>query len=607
MNPACHGACAPGERLPWLRIGFSAFLAMNAMTLSLAVNLSETTADERVRLHFAAAALTAAVFALLGGTLIRGAWRAIRKRRVSIDALFLLGIGGAIGASVTASITGAGAVYYEVAAILLVVYTLGTMASARAQQRALEALLAVPAPAGGVLARGERFQLHPGERVAVPARVIDGEAFVEQSRMTGEFFASRRQAGDLLPAGAHSLDGLLTLEALEDSRAPSPLLDAIERAQARPAAVTRLADRFARLFVPVVGCAATATFVFWWDHSGAATGLLHALAVLLIACPCAAGFATPAALWSAARGLAARGFLVRDGDAVEALAEVDTAVFDKTGTLASVDPVLVRAEYLTGDREALLRVAAAVERASRHPLAAVFQTTESGPERVASLRLLPGRGVEARMADGRLVLIESAGGDAERLILMSINGEPAARFAIGEQLHPALPEALAQLRSSGIHAVLATGDAPARAAAAGFPETHAPLNPEAKLRLVQQFQASGRIVAFLGDGVNDTPALAAAHCGIAVEAGAEAAHELAALVWRGRDPRDIPAAIAFAREAHHITRSNLLLAVLYNFAGIAVAAAGLLHPVLAALLMTCSSLTVTWRAMRLLPREDSLE
>ena len=607
MTPACHGGCAPGERLPWLRIGFSAFLAMNAMTLSLAVNLSETTSDERVRLHLAAAALTTAVFGLLGGALIRGAWRAIRERRVSIDALFLLGIGGAIGASVTASITGAGAVYYEVAAILLVVYTLGTMASARAQQRALDALLAVPTLARGLLARGERFQLHPGERVPVPSRILDGEAFVEESRMTGEFFANRRQAGDLLPAGAHSLDGLLTLEALEDSRAPSPLIEAIERAQARPAAVARLADRFARLFVPVVALAAVATFVFWWNHAGAATGLLNALAVLLVACPCAAGFATPAALWSAARGLAARGFLVRDGASVEALAAVDTAVFDKTGTLASVDPVLVRAEYLDGDREALLRVAAAVERASRHPLAAAFQTAGNGGESVAALRLLPGRGVEARMADGRAVLLESAGGDAERLVLMSINGAPAARFTIGEQLHPALPEALAQLRSAGIHAVLATGDGPARAAVAGFPETHASLNPAAKLQLVQDFQARGRTVAFLGDGVNDTPALAAAHCGIAVEAGAEAAHELAALVWRGGDPRDIPAAIAFAREARHITRTNLQLAVIYNLAGIAVAAAGLLHPVLAALLMTCSSLTVTWRAMRLLPREEPFQ
>lgn len=605
MTPACHGGCAPGERLPWLRIGFSAFLAMNAMTLSLAVNLSETTSDERARLHLAAAALTAAVFGLLGGALIRGAWRAIRERRVSIDALFLLGIGGAIGASVSASITGTGAVYYEVAAILLVVYTLGTMASARAQQRALDALLAVPAPARGLLARGERFQLHPGERVPVPARIIEGEAFVEESRMTGEFFANRRQTGDLLPAGAHSLDGLLTLEALEDSRTPSPLLEAIERAQARPAAVARLADRFARLFVPIVALAAVSTFVFWWNHADAATGLLHGLAVLLVACPCAAGFATPAALWSAARGLAARGFLVRDGASVEALAAVDTAVFDKTGTLASVDPVLVRAEYLDGDREALLRVAAAVERASRHPLSAAFQTAESGSERVAALRLLPGRGVEARMADGRVVLLESAGGDAERLVLMSVNGEPAARFAIGEQLHSALPEALEKLRSAGIHAVLATGDGPARAAAAGFPETHAALHPEAKLGLVQQFQARGRTVAFLGDGVNDTPALAAAHCGIAVQAGAEAAHELAALVWRGGDPRDIPAAIAFAREARRVTRTNLQIAVIYNLAGITVAAAGLLHPVLAALLMTCSSLTVTWRAMRLLPREDA--
>ncbi|MCL4795914.1 MAG: HAD-IC family P-type ATPase [Bryobacteraceae bacterium] len=604
MTPSCHAACAPGERLPWLRIGFSAFLAMNAMTLSLAVNLSETTAAERGRLHLAAAILTAAVFALLAGPLLTSAWRALRARRVSIEALFLLGIAGAVGASAMASITGKGAVYYEVAAILLVVYTLGTMAAARAQQRALDALLAVPAPGGAPLHEGARFQVHPGERIPVRARVVAGEAFVEESRLTGEFFANRRSSGDTLPAGAYSLDGLLTLEALEDSRTPSPLLEAIDRARANPASIARTADRFAQLFVPVVSLAAAATFAFWFHRADLPTALLHCMAVLLVACPCAAGFATPAALWSAARGLAARGFLVRDGASIERLACIDTAVFDKTGTLAAVDPALVRAEYVLPEPAALRQLAAAVERASRHPLATAFREVDSGDHVVEALRLLPGRGVEARLADGRTVRLESAGGDAEREVLMTVDNRPAARFFIGERLHPALPEALERLQDQGVQTILATGDAPARAAAAGFPETHPSLDPEAKQDLVRQLQAQGRTVLFLGDGVNDTPALAAAHCGIAVHAGAEAAHELAALVWRGGDPRDIPAAIAYAREARRVTRSNLQLAVAYNIAGIAVAAAGLLHPILAVLLMTCSSLTVTWRALRLLPQEE---
>ncbi len=590
--------------MPWLRIGFSAFLAMNAMTLSLAVNLSETTAAERGRLHLAAAILTAAVFALLAAPLFTGAWRALRTRRLSIEALFLLGIGGAVGASAVASITGEGAVYYEVAAILLVVYTLGTMAAARAQQRALDALLAVPAPGGAPLSEGARFQVHPGERVPVRARVVTGEAFVEESRLTGEFFANRRGPGDTLPAGAHPLDGLLTLKALEDSRTPSPLLEAIERARARPASIALTADRFAQHFVPVVSLAAAATFAFWFQRADLPTALLHSMAVLLVACPCAAGFATPAALWSAARGLAARGFLVRDGASIERLARIDTAVFDKTGTLAAVDPVLLRAEYLMPDPATLRQLAAAVERASRHPLATAFRGVDSGDHAIEALHLLPGRGVEARLADGRTVRLESAEGDAEREVRMSVDGRPAAHFFIGERLHPSLSQAIANLQEQGVRPILATGDAPARAAAAGFPETHPSLHPDAKQDLVRQLQAQGRTVLFLGDGVNDTPALAAAHCGIAVEAGAEAAHELAALIWRGGDPREIPAAIAYAREAHRITRTNLRLAVAYNIAGIAVAAAGLLHPILAVLLMTCSSLTVTWRALRLLPREE---
>ncbi len=434
--------------------------------------------------------------------------------------------------------------------------------------------------------------------------MVAGEAFVEESRLTGEFFANRRSSGDTLPAGAYSLDGLLTLEALEDSRAPSPLLEAIDRARANPASIARTADRFAQLFVPVVCLAAAAAFAFWFHRADLPTALLHSMAVLLVACPCAAGFATPAALWSAARGLAARGFLVRDGASIERLARIDTAVFDKTGTLAAVDPALARADYLLPDPAALRQLAAAVERASRHPLATAFREVDSGDHVVEALRLLPGRGVEARLADGRTVRLESAGGEAEREVRMSVDGRPAAHFFIGERLHPALSEAIQILQEQGVRPILATGDAPARAAAAGFPETHPSLHPKAKHDLVRQLQAQSRIVLFIGDGVNDTPALAAAHCGIAVHAGAEAAHELAALVWRGGDPRDIPAAIAYAREARRVTRSNLQLAVAYNIAGIAVAAAGLLHPILAVLLMTCSSLTVTWRALRLLPQEE---
>lgn len=603
MTPACHEACAPGARLPWLRVGFSAFLAMNAMTLSLAANLSNPTREERFGLHLAVIALTAAVFVLLAGPLFRGAWRAARERRISMEALFLLGIGGALGASALATVRGAGDVYYEVAAILLVVYTLGAMAAARAQQRALDALLAIPQAARAPLEKGARFTVHPGERVPVAALIVEGEAFVEESRFTGEFFANRRAPGDALPAGAHCLDGLLTLEALEDGAAPSPLLEAIERARARPAAVQRLADRFAQYFAPVVALAAAATFLVWLRYAEPGAALFNALAVLLVACPCAAGFATPAALWSAARGLAARGFLVRDGAAVEQLAAVDTAVFDKTGTLGAITPSLLHAEYRMPGSESLLRIAATVERASRHPLAAAFHEFEESGIEVAALRLLPGRGVEARLGDGRSVRLETAGGEAGRVIAMSIDGREAARFTIGEQLHPSLPEALTHLRRLKIHAILATGDAARRAEAAGFPETHAGLDPLAKQRLVRRLQDQGRTVLFIGDGVNDAPALAAAHCGIAVETGAEAAHELAALVWRGGDPRDIAGAIEYAREARRLTRGNLRLALAYNAAGIAAAAAGWLHPVLAVLLMTCSSLTVTWRATRLLPED----
>lgn len=647
-DASCCGPREPVDWSVWWRIGAGVVVAVNSMTVSLAVNTSEMPSGERTVVHVVLLGLTLASLVLLGWPLARNAWRELIRRRITIEAMFLAGIVGATVASLVAMLTGEGEVYFEIVSILLVVYAFGQQVSNRAQERALRAADAwapgmstctILDPDGSTreipaeeLQAGQLVAVSPGASIAADGEVIRGEAYVREAEMTGEHFAVVKRPGDIVWAGTHCVDASLVVRATSDGghRRIDAIVEVIERARTAPSSLQRQADRLVSFFLPVVATVATVTFLAWAPVVGWPRALFNAMAVLLVACPCALGLATPLAVWAVVGRLAGRGLVVRSGEAVEELAAATAAVFDKTGTLTEprttlVDLVVHVPEGWT--EEDLLAALEAVERATSHPVAAAFHdlVEPSLLPVVESLRVLPGAGVEARVGRRQESSVTMVVGDPGRLgvegrwqslrqrlhaapgareVGVLVNGTPAAAAIVDERLRSSWPEALAELRRDGIATVVLTGDRAERARHAEADRVTAELGPEDKVDEVRGLQASGARVAFIGDGVNDAAAMAAANVGVAVAGGAELAEEVGSVVWHGGDLRVLPWALRLARRTVRVIRSNLALAVSYNAVGMALAVAGVLHPVVATVLMTCSSLVVTWRAMAVLQEEQ---
>lgn len=650
---ACCAPTDPRSVAAWWRIGIGALIAVNSMTVDLALNTTLSPAADRQIAHLVTLVATLVTMALLGWPLLRAVARELARRRITLEAMFVAGILGAFSASLVAVVTGDGAVYFEVVSILLVVYAVGQQLAGAAQERALAAArsmasdlseCSVVAEDGSVRAlpaeevrAGMRVRVAPGALIPVDGVIVAGEGFVREAEMTGEHFAASRAPGERVWAGTGSLDAELEIEATADGRARriDGILDAIERARAVPMSLQRRADRVANRFLPAVLLVAGATFIGWTLAEGWATGLFNAMAVLLIACPCAVGLATPLAAWSAIGALGQHGLLVRGGEAVENLGSVDTVVFDKTGTLTERRARLIDLTTTRGPRlaEAELRaVLEAVERRIDHPVATAFHGIAGAAASrvdVDRVRLLPGAGVEARVRtrgawvtvriglperlvetavqqttwdDVRRALARATGA---REIVVLLDGEVVAGALVGEEVRETWPEAFDALGAIGVRTVVMTGDLAVRARQLGVAEVHAGLSPDEKLELVRKLggpnasriPGPGGGVAYVGDGVNDAAAMAAADISVAVSEGADLAEEVADVSWVGGDLRVLPWAIELCRGAVRTIRSNLAFAIAYNVVGVGLAAAGLLHPVVAALLMTGSSLLVTLRAV----------
>jgi P-type E1-E2 ATPase len=352
-----------------------------------------------------------------------------------------------------------------------------------------------------------------------------------------------------------------------------------------------LASQIAVWFVPVVSLLAVLVFLFWVRLVAWPEALLNAMSVLLVACPCAFGFATPLAIWTALGRLASSGLLARNGAAIERLASVDIVMFDKTGTLTLGEPVIERITFHGSDEGLVRSLIVAAERASTHPVARALESIQAPFRWTADrVRILPGRGIEARVHDHYVALVAGAAGRVE----IAVDGTAAATVELSDNVLPGIDKAVAQLRQLGVDTALLTGDTVERAARIGLADTRALLTPEDKhASVVTELGA----VAFVGDGINDAAAMSAASVSVAVSTGAPLAIEVADLVWTGANPQAIPDAIRIARDTTSKIRSNLRLALAYNAVGIGIAAAGLLHPVAAAVLMMLSSLTVTWRSL----------
>jgi heavy metal translocating P-type ATPase len=615
----------------WLRVGIGVAVAAQAMVFSLAVNLTPAEGAAYWLVHGGLLAATLATLVFLGRDLLGGAWAALRARRVSIDLLFLVTLLGALGGSVTSSLTGTGSVYYEVVAVLIVVHTLGKMAGARSRAAALRAAEVVAErfehctvlrAEGGeercavrALRGGERVRVSPGEAIAVDGLVAEGRSYVEEAAMTGEWRPVPRGPGERVWAGTHAVDGRLVIIAAAGPRRLDGVLRAVAEARLAPSALQAQADRLMRGFLPVVTGTSLATFVVWllagapWERA-----LFNAMAVLLVACPCAMGLATPVAVWGGLARLARLGIVARSGDFLVALARVDTVCFDKTGTL-SAERCTVRgwtvAEAWRGREAELRRVVAALERGLAHPVArALAEEPEAGDEadepEARELRVEAGRGVEARVEGlGRVRVGErefcgasaAKGEDGAKSVWVTVDGAEAARIELGESWRLGLAETLAGLRGLGLELEVLTGDPAAPEALEGVPVRRG-LSPADKEARVRELTARGRGVLFAGDGVNDAAAMSAAAASLALRGGSDLARAAAAAVCAGDDLRRLPEAIAVARRVVRGVRGNLLFAAAYNVAGMVLAAAGLLHPVAAALLMVGSSTLVGVRALR---------
>jgi heavy metal translocating P-type ATPase len=607
-----------------------------SMILSLGVNLEESTPPTtKYAVHAAVLAGTLLVIALLGPALLRAAIAELRQRRLTIEALFLLTMTGAMAASMQSFLSGNGPVYFEVVSVILVVYSLGKVIGARARATAMESTkswaqsLARCRRSDGEfievnqVREGDLIEVYPGEAIAVDGVVRVGIGFVSEKVVSGEPFAVVKRPGDCVLAGCFAEDATFRIEATSSgtARQVDQLLEAVEQARNQPISAQALADRLSAIFVPLLAVVATLTFLFWTYRSGWETGLFNAMSVLLVACPCALGLAMPIILWSTLNRLAERGLVVRDGDLVERLAKVNHIVFDKTGTLTEDRFTLLDIATVGGDveRTRLLGWLSLVQEQSNHPIARPFKGTFSSEGAVVeTFRNVPGQGIEATLLSegnphqlriGRPEWIAAPSESSEILasqlqtrkghpVHCSLDGELAAVAILAERLRDSTPVALKELERQGFVVETLTGDRTERAKDLDLPNPRGELTPADKQARIDQLRSEGKYPLMVGDGINDASALARAYAGITLASGTDIAHYASSATLYHDDLRVIPWALGLARLADQTIRRNLWMAASYNLVGVALAASGLLHPVVAALLMVGSSLLIIVSASR---------
>ena len=594
--------------------------------------------------------LATVVVVVLGRQYAAGAWRALRNGSANMDTLVALGSAAAYGYSV-AALTGLlpeTGEYFETAAVILTLITLGKLLEARARGRSSEAIrrLMQLAPQTATLLQdgmerqapvsalqtGDRVLVRPGGRIPVDGVVLDGESAVDESLLTGESLPVDKAAGDEVTGATLNHQGRLVIEArrLGADSALAQIIRMVEEAQASRAPIQRVADRVSGIFVPIVLVLALITFVAWLvvGQVGLAQALTHAVAVLVIACPCALGLATPTAIMVGAGLGAENGILFRNSAALENTRRLRSIALDKTGTLTLGETQVMALQALPGwSEEKLLRLAAGAERGSEHPLArALVQAAQARGLHLAepdSFRAEAGMGVRAGV-EGRQVLVGSlpwleregialderltgaAGAMQERgqtAVAVAVDGEGIGALGIADALRPQSREAVSALRAAGLDVVMLTGDnrvtARAIAAELGIEEVRAEVLPQDKAAVIMALQAQGGGVAMVGDGINDAPALAQADVGMAIGGGADIALETADLTLPGADPRAVARAIHLGRATMRTIYQNLFWAFIYNIVLIPVAMLGALAPMLAAAAMAFSSVFVVSNSLRL--------
>ncbi len=636
--------------------------------LSLALTVPVTALAAGERMPWLQCALAAPVV-LWGGWpfFVRG-WRSVRTRQLNMFTLIALGTGAAYAYSL-AAVAAPGAfpatfrshgghvpAYFEAAAVITTLVLLGQVLELRARSRTSSAIRALlnlaPKTARRLLDDGreedvqvadihpgDRLRVRPGERVPTDGTVLEGRSSVDESMDSGEPMPVEKASGDRVTGGTVNGTGSLIIRAdrVGSETLLAQIVRMVNQAQRSRATIQRLADVVSAWFVPAVVVTAAATFAIWMlvgPEPRFAHALVNAVAVLIIACPCALGLATPMSIMVGVGRGATAGILIKDAEALEVLETVDTLMIDKTGTLTEGRPRLVGVRAVAPfDEAAVLRMATSLERSSEHPLAeAIVQGTAARgivPAGTTVFQSRTGLGVTGRIEDrdvalGNAALMRELGiplqgleGDAEAwrregstVMFLAADGKPAGLIAVADPIKASTPEAIARLRKDGLRIVLVTGDHPVTAEAVarqlGLEEVRAQVLPDRKSEIVRELQRTGRRVAMAGDGINDAPALAAADVGIAMGTGTDVAIESAGVTLLRGDLRGIAQARRLSRATMRNIRQNLFFAFIYNLLGVPLAAGVLyqafgllLSPMIASAAMSFSSVSVIANALRL--------
>jgi Cu+-exporting ATPase len=588
----------------------------------------------------------------LGARFYKAGWHAVKAGTGNMDLLVALGTSAAYGLSIYLLLTAMPDhmphLYFEASVVVITLILLGKWLEARAKNQTASAIRALQKlrPESARVRRdgvdtdvaidsvkvGDIVVVRPGERIAVDGTIIEGNSQVDESLITGESLPVAKQVGAKVTGASINADGLLLVrtDAIGAETTLSRIIRMVENAQSAKAPIQRLVDKVSAIFVPIVLLIALATLIGWWlAGAGMETAIINAVSVLVIACPCALGLATPTAIMAGTGVAAKAGILIKDAEALETVHRVNTVVFDKTGTLTLGKPRVAAMQGNGIPAKTLLQLAATIQNGSEHPLA--HAVTESARKDnvellpVSEVQALPGRGVAAVINGRRLQLgssrmieelglnggalaeraqeLENTGHTISWLALADEPRELLGLIAFADEIKDSAPRAISSLNALGIDTVLLSGDnygsANAVGSALGIKQVIAQVLPADKTAKITELQQGEHIVAMVGDGINDAPALAAAHVGIAMATGTDVAMHAAGITLMRGDPSLVADAIDISRRTYSKIRQNLFWAFIYNLIGIPLAAFGLLNPMLAGAAMAFSSVSVISNALLL--------
>jgi heavy metal translocating P-type ATPase len=632
------------------RMGLALVIAGQAMMFGLGISLTPLNFGslERLWIHLGLAFSTCLVGALLGKPLIVSAWDHLRKGQLTLEILFILNIIGAFAGSLMSTVTGTGSVYYEVIAVVLVIYTFGKRIGSYSKTEALKTLevfvtewnqVQVCTCCGtkkiipiAALKPDHVVLIGPGERIAVDGIILKGEGFVQQTDITGDAFPIAKKPGDTLRAGMYAVDGIFKMQPILSGALPysQQIAQAALASIHKPSLFQAQVDRMMRAFIPLVVIISILTFITWLYIHTLEVALFHTMSVLLVACPCALGLATPLAIWRATSAFAALGLIVKNPDTIQRLSQIDTIIFDKTGTLSL--PHLQLKEWhvhksFSQIGDALLACISELEASINHPIAQALKHADllkkdasSYPITYKSLRFIPGKGIEAevllnenyyqlKIGDQSLMPTDSLEAFQKlqtqasiqkefRLVYVSLNNQPAAIAVLNEAFRGNLKTVFEHCQSEGLRLEILTGDTQ-------YPANYlysAPIKSgltakQKEAHLLHLIYNSKARLLYIGDGLNDLNAMSAALVSIALQTGVDLNKMAADGIWIGKDYENLLSVIQLSKKVMRSIRHNLYFSGFYNIIGISLAALGYLNPIIAALLMLFSSALVCYRTV----------